>query len=141
MIPHHQGAIAMANYEIKFGKNFETIQLAKSIRTEQQYEIQLMQLWLKQSSGDQHGSCLLDGFRLSMKKSMNQMMNDMPTDAQLQNVDKAFYRVMVPHHQAAVDMARAVLSYSTDQQTNFFARQIISSQEVEIEQMMASIKQ
>src|SRR5471030_1266408 len=33
MIPHHEGAIAMAGYEIAHGQNFEMIQLAKSILT------------------------------------------------------------------------------------------------------------
>jgi uncharacterized protein (DUF305 family) len=141
MIPHHEGAVAMADYEIRFGKDFETIQLAKSIRVEQENEIQLMQIWLKQSSGFKHPYALPEGYRISMKKSMEQMMSDMPADAQLGIIDQAFSRVMMPHHQAAVDMVRAVLRYSTDQQTNLFAQHIISSQEVEIEQMMLAIKQ
>jgi uncharacterized protein (DUF305 family) len=141
MIPHHEGAVAMADYEIRYGKNFETIQLAKSIRTEQQNEIQLMQLWLKQLSANKPVYTLPGGYRLSMKKSMDQMMKDMPPGVQLNDIDQAFYRVMIPHHHAAVDMARAVLNYSTDPQTNLFAQHIISSQEIEIEQMLASTKQ
>ncbi len=50
MIPHHQGAIEMAHYEIKHGKNFEMIQLAKSIIAEQTNEIQQMHLWLQNSN-------------------------------------------------------------------------------------------
>jgi uncharacterized protein (DUF305 family) len=141
MIPHHQGAVAMADYEIRSGKDFATIQLAKSIRAEQENEIQLMQIWLKQPPGVKHPCALPEGYRISMKKSMDQMMSDMPADARLSDIDQAFSRVMMPHHQAAVDMARAVLRYSTDQQTNLFAQHIISSQEVEIEQMMLAIKQ
>ena len=140
MIPHHQGALAMASYEIKYGKDFETIQLAKSIYAEQENEIQLMQIWLGRSADTTHQRALPDGYRLSMKKSMDRMMSDMPSDKQLNNIDQAFSLVMIPHHQAAVDMAKIVLNYSSDRQINFFARQLISSQEVEIEQMTAVIK-
>jgi len=48
MIPHHEGAIEMANYEIKKGKDFRMIQLAKSILAEQTDEVQQMKFWLKQ---------------------------------------------------------------------------------------------
>ena len=47
MIPHHQGALEMAAYEIEHGKNFEMIQLAKSIQAEQRIELQQMKLYLK----------------------------------------------------------------------------------------------
>ena len=140
MIPHHQGAVAMANYEIKNGKNFETIQLAKSILTEQEEEIHLMQLWLGRPSNIHYKETLPDGYRLSMKKSMEIMMSDMPPDSVLCDIDLAFSRVMIPHHQAAVEMAKAVLRYPIDRQTELFAQHIISSQEVEIEQMTAAIK-
>lgn len=141
MIPHHEGAVSMADYEIRFGKDFETIQLAKSIRAEQKNEIQLMQIWLKQQPCVKLSGALPVGYGLSMKKSMEKMMTDMPVNARLSEIDQAFSRVMMPHHQAAVDMARAVLRYSADQQISLFAQHIISSQEVEIEQMMAAIKQ
>jgi len=47
MIPHHQGAIDMAQALLMYGKNPELRKLAQQIITEQQYEIQLMQAWLK----------------------------------------------------------------------------------------------
>jgi len=47
MIPHHQGAIDMAQALLMYGKNTELRKLAQQIITEQQYEIQLMQAWLK----------------------------------------------------------------------------------------------
>jgi len=47
MIPHHQGAIDMAKALLKYGKDIALRKLAQQIITEQQYEIQLMQAWLK----------------------------------------------------------------------------------------------
>jgi uncharacterized protein (DUF305 family) len=44
MIPHHQGAVSMARYEIEHGNDFAMIQLAKSILAEQTVELKQMQL-------------------------------------------------------------------------------------------------
>ena len=48
MIPHHQGAIDMAKAVLLHGKDPQMRRLAQEIITDQQSEIQLMQLWLKQ---------------------------------------------------------------------------------------------
>ena len=50
MIPHHQGAIDMAKALLLYGKDPQMRRLAQEIITDQQSEIQLMQLWLKQHS-------------------------------------------------------------------------------------------
>jgi uncharacterized protein (DUF305 family) len=48
MIPHHQGAMDMAKALLLYGKDPQMRRLAQEIITDQQSEIQLMQLWLKQ---------------------------------------------------------------------------------------------
>ena len=48
MIPHHQGAIDMAKTLLLYGKDPQMRRLAQEIITDQQSEIELMQLWLKQ---------------------------------------------------------------------------------------------
>jgi uncharacterized protein (DUF305 family) len=48
MIPHHQGAIDMAEAVLLYGKDPKTRRLAQEIITEQQSKIEQMQLWLKQ---------------------------------------------------------------------------------------------
>ena len=50
MIPHHQAAIDMAKTELLLGKNPQLRRLAQEIITDQQSEIQLMELWLKKSA-------------------------------------------------------------------------------------------
>ena len=47
MIPHHQGAIDMANVELQYGTNRDIRQLARQIKDAQAPEIQQMQHWLK----------------------------------------------------------------------------------------------
>jgi hypothetical protein len=47
MLPHHQRAIDMAKTELLYGKDPQMRRLAQEIITDQQSEIELMQLWLK----------------------------------------------------------------------------------------------
>ena len=51
MIPHHQGAVDMAQVELKYGKDPELRKRAEKIIAEQQREISDMEAWLKE-----HGS-------------------------------------------------------------------------------------
>ena len=48
MLPHHQGAIDMAKSLLLYGKDPQMRRLAQEIITDQESEIELMQLWLKQ---------------------------------------------------------------------------------------------
>ena len=48
MVPHHQAAIEMAKSELLNGNDAQMRRLAQEIIADQQSEIELMQLWLKQ---------------------------------------------------------------------------------------------
>ena len=48
MVPHHQAAIEMAKAELLNGKDPQMRRVAQEIIIDQQSEIALMQLWLKQ---------------------------------------------------------------------------------------------
>ena len=49
MIPHHEGAIAMAKVALKYAKNAETKKMAQKIIDEQEKQVAAMQAWLKQN--------------------------------------------------------------------------------------------
>ena len=142
MIPHHQGAVNMAIYEIVHGKNPEMIQLAKSILAEQQGEIKEMNFLLKQYPL-QAGTKPTTGYAEAMNLSMEKMMRNTPGDAELKDVDVdcAFAMVMLPHHQAAVDMAIAYLGFNIKGTISNYAQKIISDQQIEIQQMQQYINQ
>ena len=54
MLPHHLAALDMAKAELTHGKDPQMRRLAQEIVTDQQSEIELMQLWLKRhESGSQ----------------------------------------------------------------------------------------
>jgi len=48
MLPHHQAAIDMAKTQLAYGQDPQMRRLAQEIITDQQSEIELMQLWLRQ---------------------------------------------------------------------------------------------
>src|SRR6201984_1495643 len=57
------------------------------------------------------------------------------------NADVDFVRLMVPHHQAAIDMAKTQLLYGKDLQMRRLAQEIITDQQLEIELMQRWLKQ
>ena len=55
--------------------------------------------------------------------------------------DVDFVRLMLPHHQAAIDMAKTQLLYGKDPQMRRLAQEIITDQQLEIELMQRWLKQ
>lgn len=51
------------------------------------------------------------------------------------NVDRDFVRMMIPHHQGAIDMARVLLKYGQDERLKRLAQSIIVEQGQEISYM------
>jgi len=49
--------------------------------------------------------------------------------------------LMLPHHQAAIDMAKTELLYGKDPEMRRLAQEIITDQQVEIELMQRWLKQ
>jgi uncharacterized protein (DUF305 family) len=65
------------------------------------------------------------------KAAMTKMMSAMEITPS-GDVDHDFVAMMIPHHQAAVDMARAELRYGHDEQLRRLAQDIIAAQTREI---------
>jgi uncharacterized protein (DUF305 family) len=73
--------------------------------------------------------------------SMDKMHMAMGAVKRSGNGDVDFVRLMLPHHQAAIDMAKTELLYGKDAQMRRLAQEIITDQQLEIELMQRWLKQ
>src|SRR5438309_7082511 len=72
--------------------------------------------------------------------SMDKMHMAMGAIVRSGNSDVDFVRLMLPHHQAAIDMAKTQLLYGKDPQMRRLAQEIITDQQLEIELMQRWLK-
>jgi uncharacterized protein (DUF305 family) len=131
MVPHHQGAIAMARVALKNAHHKEIRELSRNIVSTQQAEIEE----LKSIKNEEYGTS-----KVPMKMSREQMrgMGMMMNPHHLANqkpFDKAFIDAMIPHHRSAIYMARIASKKSDNPRIRELAHNIVSAQKKEIEQM------
>ena len=72
-----------------------------------------------------------DGFRTMMNEAISRMHADMHVPY-TGDADRDFARMMIPHHQGAVDMALVELRYGKDARLRRLAQEIIVTQQQEI---------
>jgi Domain of unknown function (DUF305) len=72
--------------------------------------------------------------------AMNKMMAEMKITPS-GDVDADFVAMMVPHHQGAIDMAKAELRYGRNEQLRRIAQEIIVTQQQEIAAMRVALGQ
>ena len=130
MIPHHEDAVLMADLALQKAEHEEIKQLAADIKTAQTREINDMRSWYKSWYGGE-----------VPQNSMGMGRGMMGEDADIEHLknaspfDKEFIEQMIPHHQMAVMMAQMVLQSSDRDEIRTLARNIITSQNREINQM------
>jgi uncharacterized protein (DUF305 family) len=135
MIPHHQSAVAMAKIAQQRGRSKFVRSLADDIIASQTSEIATMR-----AAGAQLAKAGVKVGSLGVAHSMMGMSMDPSMLKTASPFDAAFIKMMVPHHQGAVTMAKAELAKGTDPQLEQLARNIISAQEREITRMRAHLK-
>lgn len=134
MIPHHEGAIAMAKIAQEKGIHDEIKSFASGIAEAQTREIEDMRKWYKEWFGTD-----VPEFRSGMMGHGMMHMDTFDGDLEMlrasQDFDREFIRQMIPHHEMAVMMGRMLLSATERPQMKELADQIITSQSREIEMM------
>ena len=130
MVPHHQGAIAMAEVALENAEHLELLQLAENVISTQQAEIEELRSIKEQEFGTSE---------VPMQMSPEEMeMMGMEDPAELANqrpFDLAFINAMIPHHESAIEMAQVALAESTNPTIQDLAGRIVDDQTREIEQM------
>lgn len=139
MIPHHDGAIAMAKLALQKAKRPEIKTLAQNIITAQEREVTEMQGWYKNWFGGDvktgNSYSMMGGMMSS--GGMHMVGNQDNTQAleNAQDFDKAFIEAMIPHHQLAIIMAQMLKSGTNRSEMLTLANNITESQSKEIGQM------
>src|SRR5262249_30263227 len=75
----------------------------------------------------------LDADWKELTASMEKMHAAAASTHASESSDSNFVKLMLPHHQAAIDMAKAELEYGKDPQMRRLAQEIITDQQSEIE--------
>lgn len=140
MIPHHQGALVMAQEALQKSKRPELIKLAQGIVTEQKKEISQMQQWRKQwypkaSATPIMWHAAMNGEMPMTAEHKQSMMMNISLGKADTGFDRRFLDGMIPHHQGAVTMGQDLLQKSKRPQMKKLAQNIIKSQQSEIDLM------
>jgi uncharacterized protein (DUF305 family) len=130
MIPHHQGAIAMADALLKTSKTDSLEGFARQVIKAQQEEIRQLKAFLDTAKNTP--TLNVKTFEKALNASMEPMMNGMQKIKPTGNLQKDFVALMIPHHQSAVEMAKAYLPYAKNAKIKKMATKIIEAQEKEI---------
>jgi uncharacterized protein (DUF305 family) len=81
-----------------------------------------------------------DDFRTTMNDAIARMHVAMQVPF-TGDADRDFARMMIPHHQGAIDMALVELRYGKDERLKRLAQEIIVSQKQEIEVMHLALRE
>ncbi|WP_413505978.1 DUF305 domain-containing protein [Photobacterium phosphoreum] len=139
MLPHHEGAIVMSESILPTLTDPAVHQLAVDIIKSQKEEVVYMKHWLathKEIPQDQRD---IANSKEMMTKSMKIMHNMMEVKL-TGNPNVDFVAGMIPHHEAAVEMAEVIMPYLKDQSTKTFATDIVKAQLKEIAFMKTWLK-
>lgn len=127
MVPHHQSAIEMANAALEKTRRPEIRTLARGIVSAQTREIADMKAWHLAWFGEE-----LVPATSGPHASIDMSALDAATG---DDFDRAFLRMMIPHHASAIMMADSVMMGSPREQISLLADEIIAAQAKEIGQM------
>jgi uncharacterized protein (DUF305 family)/predicted small secreted protein len=130
MVPHHQGAVDMAEVALENADHEELRSLAEDIVSAQDAEIEELTVIKQQEFGTSE---------VPMEMNAQEMeamgMTDPGELATKDPFDKAFIDAMIPHHRSAIEMASVALRESDNARIKEIAGAIVDAQKKEIAQM------
>ena len=146
MAEHHAQAVQMAEISLRRTENEQIRVLATDILHTQQNQIGQMHGWLAAWGLPLTGS---EPAMAWMGHPTDGLMPGMATPEEIstletlppEEADARFLRLMIPHHEAAIPMAEAVLGETKRPEVEQLAGAIAASQEMEIQTMQAMLRQ
>ena len=131
MVPHHEGAVEMAEVALKNAEHNEIKQLAEDIVSAQEAEIKE----LKSIKQEEFGTSKVPMDMNAERMAGMGMMTDPQALANEDPFDKAFIDNMIPHHRSAIEMAEVAARETTNPEIKTLANNIVEAQKREISQM------
>lgn len=140
MIPHHEGAIMMAEDALEKSERSEMQELAEEIIAAQEEEIAQLREWRSEWYPDVDDTPMAYDPELEESVPMTEeqeaaMMMSMDLGEADDEFDLRFIEAMIPHHEGAVMMAQDALEKSERSEIQELSEEIIAAQEAEIEKM------
>jgi uncharacterized protein (DUF305 family) len=146
MSVHHAQAVEMAEIVRDKTESEEVRLMAADMSLAQQGQIGHMQGWLETWNLSPTGSEPAMAWMghptegrmpgLASPEEIERLQNASPEEA-----DKLFFRLMIPHHQAAVPMAKAAMERSDLPEVDNLASAMVATQSGEIELMKEMLKE
>lgn len=130
MLPHHQGAIDMANIVLEYGEHEDLLMLAEQTIAGNEASQARLNAFLEAHGAPvpQEGT----GFMEEMDMAMMIMDEVMEAMHYTSDPDYDFGEMMIHHHQSAIDMSKIELKYGVDEMARMEAQMIIDEQQTEI---------
>ena len=128
MVPHHEGAVQMAEVGLEHAEHEEIRQLSRDIIRSQRAEIEALGRIREGIEGPTMEMSEEDMSAMGMMEDPRQLASEDP-------FDRAFIDHMIPHHRSAIAMAEVARKKTDDPEIREIANDIVGAQEREIEQM------
>lgn len=134
MIPHHAGAIKMAQLAEGRAQDSRVLDLAKRIEAAQGPEIKTLTGWLEDwgqpTAASMSGN--MGGMDMGQGSSMDTSMLESASGTEF---DRMFLQMMIEHHTSAVDMAETEVANGKNADAKALAQSIVDSQTAQIKEM------
>ncbi|MFQ1004416.1 DUF305 domain-containing protein [Modestobacter sp. SSW1-42] len=138
MLPHHEGALEMAQLAEGRAQDPRVLDLASRIEAAQEPEIETMTGWLQAWGQPESGG--MGGMDHGAMGGMDMDMSGLEA-ASGTEFDRMFLKMMSEHHQQAVDMAKTEISDGENADAIALAEEISTSQAAEIEEMQTILSE
>lgn len=135
MIPHHDGAIAMAELALTRAKRPQIKALAQQIKTSQTTENDLMRRWYRQWFGTSVPPWTGGSMGMGLGMGMPGMATSLDVLKRAPDFDRAFIEQMIPHHRMGVMMASHAQWNTQHRQLRELEAAMVRVQSEEISQM------
>lgn len=136
MIPHHQQAVELSALVPDRSQNPQVTELAAAISAAQEPEIETMKVFLVQWTGtNQTGHEGHDMGDMGMDGMVDAATMDKLKTLSGPEFDTLWLQSMIGHHEGAIAMANTELTDGANGDAKTLAKQIVSAQQAEIDQM------